>query len=73
MPCVRLRVVNESEVRETRHCLVSHLFKRGVSVTVTSGRQKGYASIAYRSYTRLVEFKLRCLKQYWETKNFLKS
>lgn len=26
--------------------------------------------VAYKSYTKLVEFQLRCLKQYWETKKF---
>ena len=26
--------------------------------------------VAYRNYTMLVEFRLRCLKQYWETKKF---
>ena len=28
--------------------------------------------VAYRNYTMLVEFRLRCLKQYWETKKFRK-
>lgn len=27
---------------------------------------------AYKNYTVLVEFRLRCLKQYWETKKFRK-
>ena len=26
--------------------------------------------VAYKSYTKLVEFQLRCLKQYWGTKKF---
>ena len=29
--------------------------------------------VAYRNYTMLVEFRLRCLKQYWETKKFRKT
>ena len=28
--------------------------------------------MAYKNYTALVEFRLRCLKQYWETKKFRK-
>ncbi len=28
--------------------------------------------MAYKSYTRLAEFRLRCLRQYWETKKFRK-
>ena len=26
--------------------------------------------VAYKNYKKLVEFQLRCLKQYWETKKF---
>lgn len=28
--------------------------------------------MAYKNYTALVEFRLRCLKKYWETKKFRK-
>ena len=28
--------------------------------------------VVYRNYTMLAEFRLRCLKQYWETKKFRK-
>jgi len=26
--------------------------------------------VAYKSYPRLIEFRIRCLKKYWETKKF---